>query len=115
MKRTLDFNSIDLPRLELIFRDEARTRVTVMAPTLEMVEEIQANSSALKAALGGEQNGSLVAVYDMVAKFISRNEEGITVTGAELRDRYGWDDLGYLVIFIQAYIALIDEIKSAKN
>ena len=113
--QTLDFNSIELPRLAVIFRDEARTRVTVKTPTLAMIEKLQANRKTLNETLRGEGDGAIAATYDMIAEFISHNEEGTVITGADLREKYGWADLGCLVVFMQAYLSLIETIQNAKN
>jgi hypothetical protein len=115
MKRTLDFNALEQPSIELTFRDAARTRVTVKAPTTAMVEKLQANLGSIKAALGGDQATALPAVYDMLAEFISCNEEGLTVTGADLRDKYGWTDIIYPFAFMKVYLEMIEEIQNAKN
>jgi hypothetical protein len=115
MKRTIDFNALEQPTIELTFRDAARTRVTVTAPTMAMVEKLQVNLDEINATLGGDNAGALPAVYDLMAEFISCNEEGIIVTGTELRNKYGWTGILYPFAFMKAYLAMIEEIQNAKN
>lgn len=115
MKRTLDFNALEQPSIELTFRDAARTRVTVTAPTTALVEKLQSNLNTINATLGGNDAAALPAVYDLMAEFISCNEEGLRVTGTELRDKYGWTGILYPFAFMKAYLAMIEEIQNAKN
>lgn len=115
MKRTLDFNTIEQPTIELTFRDAARTTLNVTAPTVALIEKLQANLGTLTDTLNGKDTEALPAVYDLLAEFISCNEEGVTVTGTDLRDKYGWNGILQPFAFLKVYLAMIEEIQVAKN
>lgn len=115
MKRTLDFNALEQPTIELTFSDAARTRVTVTAPTTALIEKLQANLETINATLANADDTALPAVYDLLAELISCNLEGITITGTELREKYGWVSIVYPLAFMQGYFAMIEDIQKAKN
>ena len=115
MRYTLDFNAIEQPSIELIFRDAARTRVTVTAPTTALIERMASNRTTMVDALAGKDLEAVPHVYDLMAELISCNEQGITITGTDLREKYGWDNLIYPLAFYKKYLEMIEEIQNAKN
>lgn len=113
MRKTLDFNSIEKPTLELRMKDEARTKITVCTPTQALIEELEANYSSIKEAANGTEE-SIAIMFTLMAKLINCNLEGITVTAEELRDKYDMEFIDAL-LFFSAYMEFIDDIKTAKN
>ena len=114
MKKTLDFNRIQRPTLELIMSDEARTVINVTTPSEELVEKIIANLPELEAAAKRNDADSIKSSYTLAAEIISCNLEGLTVTAEELRDKYKMK-LDYAILFFNAYLDFIHEIQDAKN
>lgn len=113
--KVLDFNSFIRPALRLVLKDEQQTTVDVTAPTVGMVEEVRANLPVLQAVLRGEQNEAQVdALYDLAARLISCNADGLSLTAETLRKKYGVK-LYDLSIFYTMYMDFLDEIKHAKN
>lgn len=114
MRKTLDFNSIEQPVLELTMKDDAHTRITVCTPTEALIEKLQANASQITEATTKGTTESIQAVFTLMADFINCNLEHITVTAEELRDKYRVR-LADAIVFFSAYMDFIEEIKAAKN
>lgn len=114
MARTIDFNKLEQPTLKLIMRDEKRTELNVTAPAEELIERLEANLDAIKDACKPGKAGSLDKAYELAADFISCNQEGLKITGDELRNVY---KVNYIMLtaFLINYLEFIDEIKNAKN
>lgn len=115
----LDFNSINRPVLELTMMDEAKTIITVTSPTEGLVEELEATLPELQKVLAASDQGALDAAYDLAARVMSCNKQGLTVTVEDLRGKFWPKDrmrnLENLVFFFGAYMEFISEINSAKN
>lgn len=114
MARTLDFNSINRPVLELVMQDEAKTVIKVGTPSEKLVEELQATMPELQNVLSSGDKEAVSLCYDLAARLINCNRSFITVTAEELRDKYHIDFEG-LIIFYSAYLDFIQEINNAKN
>lgn len=114
MKKTLDFNSLQRPTLELIMPDEARTVINVTTPSEALLEKLTANLDALEAAAKRADVEGIRQSYILAAEVISCNLEGQTVTAEELRDKYKLG-IDYAILFFNAYLDFIQEIKDAKN
>ena len=114
MSKTLDFNSINRPVLELVMLDEAKTVIKVGTPTEKLVEELQATMPELQNVLSTGDKSAVELCYDLAARLINCNRSFITVTAEELREKYRIDLEG-LVIFYSAYLDFIQEINNAKN
>ncbi len=114
MKKTLDFNSIERPVIELKMRDDAHTVINVTTVTERLVEKLGANGDAIVKASKGGNAEAIKSVYTLMAEVVNCNLEGITVTAEELRDKYGVM-LEDAIMFFNVYLDFIDEIKKAKN
>jgi hypothetical protein len=114
MKKTLDFNKLQRPTLELVMSDADRTVINVTTPSEELVEKIHANLDALQDAAKRNDIESIKISYTLAAEVISCNLEGLTVTAEELRDKYQMK-LDHAILFFNAYLDFINEIQSAKN
>ena len=113
--KVLDFNSFIRPALHLVMKDDQQTTVDVTAPTTGMVEEVRANLPTLQAVLRGEQNEAQVAaLYDLAARLITCNADGLQFTAETLRKQKRLK-LYDLSIFYTMYVEFLDEIKHAKN
>lgn len=109
---TVDLSRHRQPSLSVVLSDTEHIRVTV--PTLELIRDLEANLPALSEVLTGENAEARKAIYDLAARLMSCNREGLTLTGEDLDYKYDLDEES-LVVFYSAYIDFIDEIKKAKN
>lgn len=114
MAKTINFNALRRPSLPLVMSDEAQTKITVGAPSEGLVEELQQIAPEMQTALQSENAESIRTIYDLAARLMSCNREGITVTATDLRDVYKLG-LEELIFFYQAYMDFIAEITNAKN
>lgn len=115
MAEAIDFSTGRKPTLPLILRDAAgERRVRVTTPTLDLMQEIRGNLPALQALLEGVSDESREAVFDLAARLISCNRDGLTVTGQELIDKYDLDEED-LTVFFSEYLDFIEGLAGAKN
>ena len=114
MAKTLDFNKINRPVLQLVMPNEEKTMIRVTTPTQGLYEELQATTPELQKILAGGDKESVELCYELAAKLINCNRSFITVTPVELREKYGLE-LEYLLEFYVAYTDFIQEVFSAKN
>lgn len=114
MAKGLNFRNFVQPTLPITMNDAAETQFTCTAPTVELVERLEANQDALVAALRAQDRASVEELWKLVADLISCNREDRKVTVAELKGKYGmsYEMLG---AFIFSYMEFLNEIKSAKN
>lgn len=114
MAKTLDFNKINRPTLQLVMPDDAKTVIKVTTPRESMIEELQEMLPELQNILGAGNAEAVQACYDLAARLINCNCSFITVTAEDLRGKYSLDLEG-LIVFYSAYMDFIQEITSAKN
>lgn len=114
MAKTLDFNRWTGPNFPIVMRDENKTRVRVSSPTEGLMEELEKKLPYLNQALEAGDASTIKAIYELAAKLISCNLDGLQVTAEDLRDVYKLN-LEMLVAFYNAYLDFINEITSAKN
>lgn len=114
MAKTLDFNIVVPPTLPLVMRDEAKTEITVTAPLEALVEELQAVAPRMTAMLETDEAETIPAIYDLAARLISCNKQGLQVTAEDLRDKYKLN-LEALIVFFNVYLDFLSEITNAKN
>ena len=113
MAKTLDFNALVPPTLPLVMCDSARTRIDVTMPTEGLVEELEKVAPAMHAGLESDETG-IPVVYDLAARLISCNKQGLAVSADDLRDKYKLN-LEALIVFYNVYLDFINEAASAKN
>lgn len=112
---TLDFRALQQPSMECILLDEANTVIHVGVPKQGAVRKLEALRNDFLAMRGKKLDISAEhKVYDAIAEIMSINEEGLKISGKELKTKYRLN-LMHLLVFEQAYLKFIDEIKSAKN
>ena len=112
--KSLDFNTLQRPYLELTMQDADRTTIKVSTPTESLIEEFELAMPQLQAVATGGNADALQASYNLAAKIINCNRSFITVTAEELREKYKIDLEG-LIIFFSAYMDFIEEIYKEKN
>lgn len=115
----LDFNQLTQPVLDLVMMDEEKTAITVTTPTEGLIEELEAMRSNVSTIFAADNPDSIAACYDLAARVISCNRQGINVTVDDLKNKYWPKDKMtnqiYLLAFFKAYIDYIKEIENEKN
>ena len=114
MAKTLNFREFAQPTLRIQMNDAESTPFTLTAPSVELVERLEANQDALVATFKKGDRESLNAVWQLAADLISNNREGRQVTAEDLKGRYGMS-YRMLLAFYDAYGEFIAEIEAAKN
>lgn len=114
MAKSLDFNSVQRPTLELTMKDDARTVIRVSMPKEALIERLSAGLSELREIVAQQDGESIRALFELAADLISCNRNFVTVTAEDLRDKYHMD-FEDLTIFFSAYLDFVNEIQNAKN
>ena len=114
MAKGLNFRNFNQPTLPINMNDAEETLFTCIAPTVELVERLEANQDAIIAVFEKGDRESLEELWKLTADLISCNREHRSVTVEELKGKYGMS-YQMLFAFITAYGEFIDEIESAKN
>ena len=114
MARVLDFNKFEQPSLPLVMKDAERTRFTVIAPSVELIQKLEANQDDIEKALKKGDENSIARAWSLAAELISCNEEDRQVTAKELQEKYRMTYV-MLFAFFKVYGELVNEIESAKN
>ena len=114
MAKSLDFNKINRPVLQLIMQDDEKTVIKVSTPSEALIEELEASLPEIQRITAGNNKEAIECAYELAAKLINYNRSFVKVTPEELRTKYCLD-LESLVIFFSAYIDFISEITNAKN
>lgn len=114
MAKVLNFREFAQPTLPIQMNDVEGTLFTCMAPTVELVERLEANQEAIIAVFKKGDRECLDELWKLTAELISCNREHRSVTPEELKGKYGMN-YQMLFAFITAYGDFIDEIENAKN
>lgn len=114
MAKGLNFRNFNQPTLPINMNDAEETLFTITAPTVELVERLEANQDAIIEVFSRGNNESLEELWKLTADLISCNREKRQVTVDELKGRYGMSYQMLLAFFI-AYTEFIDEIGNEKN
>jgi hypothetical protein len=114
MARLLDFNSVEVETLDIVLRDDAHTMVHLKTPTEGLVQELIRISPRMHKVVETGDVESLDLTYELVAKLINCNRDGIRVTAEELRTKYNMD-FEFIVVFCNHYLEFIQDITNAKN
>ena len=113
MARTLDLNAIQESLLDVTLRDDARTVVHLDIPNEALINELERLSPALKSLGTGDQR-SVSFAYDLAARLISCNFDGLKVTGEQLQTTYNMHLVATLNFF-SGYMAAVQELINEKN
>lgn len=118
MSRTLDFNAIEKPTLEVIMRDKEHTVLHLSVPSVDFVEKLQALEPTIKKMKKSGRledfRDNIKTLYGFFAELMSHNEDCIKVTAEDLRDVYKLNLVDLFALY-SAYEAFIEDIKNAKN
>lgn len=124
MAKILDLNNFEIPTMELVFPGADRTTLHVTAPSEALIDEMK---SWAKTDLGNLTKGDRESVelsYDLTARLLSCNLEGVELTAATLREKiaetdvckkHHVDPLWVLVRIVKTYMEFIQELEHEKN
>lgn len=115
----LDFNQLIQPTLDLTMSDEDKTDITVTIPTEGLVEELEKMRENVTTIFAKENPDAIDACYDLAARIISCNRQGIQVSVDDLKNKYWPTDKKvnqlHLLAFFKAYNDFIKELEHEKN
>ena len=124
MAKILDLNKFELPTMELVFPGAASTTLHVTAPSEALINELKnwAKTDLNKLSTGDHESVDLS--YDLTARLLSCNMEGVELTAATLREKiaetdvckkHHVDPLWVLIQIVKTYMEFIHEIENEKN
>ena len=117
MPKVFDFNALTQETLETKLGGPDNTVLHVTTPPERLIEQLAASQGDIDRLMDKENtdimNKSNVS-YDMAAKLISCNTEGVTVTADDLRNKYKIYPAA-LAVYLAAYMDFINEFHNAKN
>lgn len=108
MAYILDLTTLQQPTLDLTLPDHTKVRVTI--PGTDMVREFQAADSSVASLLAAGDKDSIDAAYELVARVLSYNMEGVKFTGEELLYKRGVNLYAVIAIY-RAYEEFIKGIE----
>lgn len=112
--KALDFNSLQQPTWTITLKDDDKTVVNLTAPTVELVDKLLALSREISSAIEAKDGRAIKAAYGVIAEVMNCNNDLLTFTAEELRDKYKLNFLD-LLSFTKGFLGFIEEIKNAKN
>jgi hypothetical protein len=110
MAKSFDFNKIKPKTMNVTLTDEAKTTLAVMTPDKRLRDDLVSLYEGVDEADEDEVNEAL---YDLSARVMSRNKQGIEITPDQLKKLY--PDHTYIMAFLNAYVDFIGELTNSKN
>ena len=112
--KALDFNSLQQPTWTITLKDDDKTVVNLTAPTVELVDKLLTLSREISSAIEAQDGRAIKAAYGVFAEVRNCNNDLLTCSAEELRDKYKLNFLD-LLAFTKGFLGFIEEIKNAKN
>lgn len=113
--KAFDFNAIEQPTWDVTLgQGDDRIVVRLLYPTLDLIDKFTAMTPELGTAAKTKDVNSVRAIFDVVASVLSCNDQNITFTAEELRDKYRLTFLG-VTKFSAGYMEFLREAQTAKN
>lgn len=110
MAKTFDFNKVKPKTMTVTLSDEKKTTLLVMTPDKKLRDQLVALYENIEDA---DEDEVQEALYDLTAKVMSRNKQGIEITAEKLKELY--EDVDYLMAFLDAYSEFVGELTNSKN
>lgn len=114
MANVLDLTTLQQPTLDLTLFDpkHKKVQIHVTIPGTDMVREFQAADDSMNSVLSSGSKAGIEAAYELVARILSYNMEGITFTPEDLQSKDKWNINLYGAIAIyKAYTKFIHELE----
>ena len=113
MAKAFNFNTIKKEFFTVTLPDKKKTTLMISTPTKEIMDDIQNLKDSVKEDPNVEGNTEMLGdLYNLIARIMSRNKGGITVTKKDLESILDFTDLIY---FFNAYVSFIEEVANSKN
>ena len=110
MAKTFDFNKIKPKTMTVTLSDEKKTTILVMTPDKKLRDQLVALYENIEDA---EEDEIQEALYEVTAKVMSRNKQGIEITAEKHKELY--EDVDYVMAFLDAYSEFVGELTNSKN
>jgi hypothetical protein len=110
MAKSFDFNKIKPKTMTVTLSDEAKTVLAVMTPDKKLRDDLV---SLYEGVDEGDDDEIIEALYDLSARVMSRNKQGIDISADQLKEMY--PDHTYVMAFLNAYVDFIGELTNSKN
>jgi hypothetical protein len=112
--KMLDFNAIKQPTWEVRLKDDAKTVVHLCAPSVDLLERLQATIPQMKEIIAAKDGRSIRQAFELIADLMNCNEDGFEFTAEDLLTKYKMNMLE-LLQFAAGYMEFIKELQNAKN
>lgn len=112
MTNKLDFTTAKKQFLTVVLPDEKNTTLFVNMPSKSLFEELDSLKDNFSNIDNESADSALGELYDLVARVMSRNKNGIKVTSEDLEKCLDFEDI---ILFFQSYLAFVNNIKASKN
>lgn len=109
-----DFNAIQQPTWPIKLADDNQTVVRLSYPSLELADRLVAMSESMREVVNKRDGTAIKNAFSVVAAVMSCNEDGLTFTAEELRDKYRMTLLG-MAQFTAGYMTFLKEANNAGN
>ena len=110
MAKTFDFNKVKPKTMTVTLSDEEKTTLLVTTPNKALMDELVAVYDNTN---DSDEDEISEALYDVSAKIMSRNKQGIVITSEKLTELY--EDVETIIAFLEAYSEFIGELTNSKN
>ncbi len=110
MAKSFDFNKIKPKHMTVTLSDEEKTTLLVKTPDKKLRDELVSLYDNIEDADDDETEDAL---YDLTAKVMSRNKQGVVITAEKLRELY--EDVDQIMAFLDAYAEFVSELTNSKN
>jgi hypothetical protein len=111
MANNFDFNKLKPKTMSVTLSDDKKTTLLVLMPDKRLHDELSSLYEDIKGV--DDEDEVNEALYDLTAKVMSRNKQGLEIDADMLKELY--PEIDYILAFLNAYTAFIEEHTSAKN
>lgn len=111
---SVNFNRHRPPILRVPLFDKDETVLHVTLPTVDLQEELRAYSGNFNSLMGGDDEDTRVALWDLAARLMSCNRNWRQITPEQLRKTYHLDEED-LVVFFHQYVDFVKGVEDEKN
>jgi hypothetical protein len=98
MAKSFDFNKVRPKTMNVTLSDKEKTTLILLTPNKRLMDEVEAFRDGFADA---EEEEVTDALYELTAKLMSRNKQGIEITSDLLKELYPEED--YILAFLGAY------------
>lgn len=116
MTKSFDFNALTQQTLETKLGGPDNIIIHVTAPPERLVEQLASALDEIQelSKAQGHEVEAVRASYDLAAKLISCNSEGLQITADDLREKFDIYPAA-LAAYLAAYMDFINDFHNAKN